>query len=147
MNKSTHPAAVRTKFSLAASNGAVPGGPKSRQKISYRPPSAVSPRPAREVQFGTTWMMPHSYLVGSTPYGSTARASPAASHTSRRRPMTYQKPHMCLDTSIITGRGSDVPVRGHALMISSEHWLGLTHYSYSIMAASLGAMNNIGSRG
>ena len=42
------------KFCRAVSNFGLPGAPKSRQKTSYRPPSAVSPSDARDVVSGTT---------------------------------------------------------------------------------------------
>ena len=42
------------KFWRAVSNSGLPGAPKSRQKTSYRPPSAVSPSDARDVVSGTT---------------------------------------------------------------------------------------------
>lgn len=50
-----HPASEAMKFWRAASKRGVPGAPNSRRNISYRPPSAVSPRPLRELQLGTTY--------------------------------------------------------------------------------------------
>lgn len=49
-----HPASDTMKLRRAASKRGVPGEPNSRRKMSYRPPSAVSPRPPRELVLGTT---------------------------------------------------------------------------------------------
>lgn len=84
-----HPADEMTKLWRAASKRGRPGEPNSCWKISRRPPSAVSPSPARELQLGTTSTMPHSYAVGTTAYGATYNPRPAWLKASLSSPMTY----------------------------------------------------------
>lgn len=95
-----HPADEIMKLCRAISKLSVPGAPNSLWKISYSPASLVSPRALRLLASGTTSRMPHSYAVGSTPYGARYRSSPAFWNASLSRPMTC-RPMQLLSQEVV----------------------------------------------